>query len=136
VAKRINWGNVSEEHPFNSFNVCIERNRDLLESLREKNLKQKVLIPGASVFNHIAKFYNIGIPEDVRNINNILSSLRENRNMLVHQGRGISMKKLNEVLAEYNKDLEEFFARDLDPYFGIKGMGIFGELRDEIINRL
>ena len=136
VAKKINWGNVSEEHPFNTFNACIERNRDLLEYLRNNNLKQKVLIPGASAFNHIVKFYNVGIPENVRIINKILSSLKENRNMLVHQGRGISMKKLNGVLSEFNKDLEEFFARDLDPYFGVEGFGVLGELRDDIITRL
>jgi len=136
VSKKINWGNTTEDFPFTSFNSCIERNRDLLDYLRQKKYNQKTLVPGAKIFGFILKFYNSCLPGEVESILKVLGSVQDKRNMLVHQGRGISKIILNAIFSEHQTNIEDFMTGYLDPYFGVKDFGLIGDLRSEIISRL
>ena len=77
------------------------------------------------------------LPTGFNEIQNILNKLRTDRNLLVHQGQASGYDALNDVLnKKYQISVDDLFAKKLDPYFGLTGYGIFGEIRDEIISIL
>ena len=138
----IGWNLYNEEEPFLNFNDCIRYNDDLMIFLEKRRAVPRTgcFIPSAAIFEKIKEYYvkqGKKLPADFNEIQNILTKLRGDRNLLVHQGKASGYDALGELLKKkYQISVEELFRTKLDPFFGLSGFEIFGELRDEIIRIL
>jgi len=140
VAGKLQWGNPMEDKPFRDFNRCVGNNRDLLNFLNSAGRKEQFFVPGPAIFDLITRFFRKQgetIPEELKRISGYLKLLKEERHLLIHQGRGIGMKNLEGILDEKaNISLETLFEKQMDPFYGVSGFGLIGDLQDELISRL